>query len=39
MLIDTLAVFYRLKILHYYDNKNKKNWFNNQDLTTEGSLS
>lgn len=23
---DTLAVFYRLKILHYYDDKNKKNW-------------
>lgn len=23
---DTTAVFYRLKILHYYDEKNKKNW-------------
>lgn len=23
---DTAAVFYRLKILHYYDDKNKKNW-------------
>ncbi|MCX6706184.1 MAG: glycosyltransferase family 2 protein [Candidatus Woesebacteria bacterium] len=23
---DTMAVFYRLKILHYYDEKNKKNW-------------
>ncbi|MFH1407528.1 MAG: hypothetical protein ABIG91_00620, partial [Patescibacteria group bacterium] len=23
---DTLAVFYRLRILHYYDDKNKKNW-------------
>jgi len=23
---DTLAVFYRLKILHYYDDKNRKNW-------------
>jgi len=23
---DTLAVFYRLKILHYYDDSNKKNW-------------
>ncbi len=23
---DTLAVFYRLKILHYYDDKNSKNW-------------
>jgi len=26
---DTVAVFYRLKILHYYDEKNKKNWLNN----------
>ena len=26
---DTAAVFYRLKILHYYDEKNKKNWINN----------
>lgn len=26
MVWDTLAVFYRLKILHYYDDKNKKNW-------------
>ena len=23
---DTAAVFYRLKILHYYDDRNKKNW-------------
>lgn len=23
---DTLAVFYRLQILHYYDNKNRGNW-------------
>lgn len=23
---DTLAVFYRLKILHYYDDANEKNW-------------
>lgn len=23
---DTLAVFYRLKILHYYDNTNKRKW-------------
>lgn len=23
---DTAAVFYRLKLLHYYDEKNKKNW-------------
>lgn len=26
MFWDTLAVFYRLKIIHYYDNSNKKNW-------------
>lgn len=23
---DTIAVFYRLNILHYYDDKNKRNW-------------
>lgn len=26
MLWDTLAVFYRLRILHYYDDANKANW-------------
>jgi len=26
MLIDTLAVFYRLQILHYYDNASKRKW-------------
>lgn len=26
MLWDTLAVFYRLRIMHYYDEKNKKRW-------------
>lgn len=26
---DTLAVFYRLKILKYYDSANKKNWISN----------
>lgn len=26
MMWDTVAVFYRLKILHYYDTSNKKNW-------------
>lgn len=26
MFRDTLAVFYRLKILHYYDDANKDNW-------------
>ncbi len=33
MLWDTLAVFYRLKILHYYDSKNKKNWVTPKYLT------
>jgi len=26
MLVDTMAVFYRLKILRYYDNTNKRKW-------------
>lgn len=26
IIIDTLAIFYRLNILHYYDDANKKNW-------------
>lgn len=26
MLWDTIAVFYRLRILHYYDNTNKQHW-------------
>ncbi len=26
MLWDTMAVFYRLRILRYYDSKNRKNW-------------
>lgn len=32
MLRDTLAVFYRLKILRYYDNKNKRKWIYDPDL-------
>lgn len=32
MLVDTLAVFYRLKILRYYDNSNKRNWRFDPDL-------
>ncbi|HOY61076.1 MAG TPA: glycosyltransferase [Candidatus Woesebacteria bacterium] len=31
-LIDALAVFYRLKILHYYDDKNKRKWIYDADL-------
>jgi glycosyltransferase involved in cell wall biosynthesis len=29
---DTLAVFYRLRILHYYDDNNKRKWIYNPDL-------
>ena len=25
-ILDTMAVYYRLYIIHYYDNRNKKNW-------------
>lgn len=32
MLWDTAAVFYRLKILHYYDNSNKRKWRYDKDL-------
>lgn len=32
MFIDTLAIFYRLNILHYYDNKNKREWVYDKDL-------
>ena len=32
MLVDTLAIFYRLHILRYYDNKNQHRWKNEQDL-------
>lgn len=31
-LIDALAVFYRLKILHYYDDQNKRKWVYDPDL-------
>ena len=30
---DTLAIFYRLKIIHYYDKKNKKKWKYDHELT------
>lgn len=29
---DTLAIFYRLKILHYYDNNNKRKWKYDKEL-------
>ena len=32
MLHDTAAVFYRLKILRYYDDSSKRNWKYNEDL-------
>lgn len=32
MLLDTLAVFYRLKILRYYDNQNKRKWHYDPEL-------
>lgn len=33
MFIDTLAVFYRLRILKYYDHTNRKNWITPDYLT------
>lgn len=32
MFIDTIAVFYRLKLMKYYDNKNKRKWIYDKDL-------
>lgn len=32
MIKDTLAVFYRLKILHYYDDGNERKWVYDPDL-------
>lgn len=32
MLIDTLAIFYRLKILKYYDDDSKRKWVFDKDL-------
>lgn len=32
MLWDTLAVYYRLRILHYYDNKSKRKWVYDPEL-------
>lgn len=31
-LIDALAVFYRLRIIHYYDDKNKRKWVYDKEL-------
>jgi len=30
--IDSLSIFYRLKLLHYYDDKNKRKWIYDPDL-------
>jgi glycosyltransferase involved in cell wall biosynthesis len=32
MIVDTLAVFYRLKILHYYSDKSKRLWIYDKEL-------
>ena len=32
-LIDALAVFYRLRILHYYDDKNNRKWVYDPELS------
>jgi len=32
MFLDTLAIFYRLNILHYYDNQNRRAWICDKDL-------
>ena len=31
-LLDALAVFYRLRLLHYYDDRNKRRWIYDPDL-------
>ena len=38
MLLDTAAVFYRLKILRYYDNHNKHKWRYDPELTIKVSI-
>lgn len=35
---DTLAVFYRLNILHYYDDQNSSNWLLDPDLGFQSNL-
>lgn len=39
MLWDTAAVFYRLKILRYYDSQNRRNWQHDPDLTFKLNIS
>jgi len=38
MLWDTFAVFYRLRILHYYDNLNKRKWRYDEELNFKVSV-
>lgn len=38
MMVDTLAVFYRLRILEYYSDYNKKSWTSDPDLKFTMSL-
>lgn len=38
MLLDTLAIFYRLKILHYYSDKNNNKWRWDPDLNFKVNL-
>jgi len=38
MLKDTLAVFYRLRILRYYDDSNKRKWRHDSDLDFKGNV-
>jgi len=33
MIWDTLAVFYRLRILHYYNDRNRRNWISDPSLS------
>lgn len=38
MLMDTLAIYYRLNILHYYNGKNKKKWVYDKELQMKVSV-
>lgn len=38
MLVDTLAIYYRLNLLHYYDNENKDKWISDNDFIDEDKI-
>jgi len=38
MFLDTIAVYYRLYVIKYYDSKNRKNWIIDNDLCIEQNL-